>query len=360
MTLARLRADAIRRAFPPPATLKRALTRVDFVQADPIRSPARAQDLILRHRVKEYRAGDLERSYPDLEIEEDFFYAYGFMTRPIWRLLHPRALDELSPFDQQVLALVVRKGEVHPRELEAELGRERAENPWGGFSKATTRSLYRLHFGGLLRIARRDRGVRVYEVAPPASDPVAADERLRRLVLLMCRNLAPMPSRSLWEAMRLLRYSRCDFEIRRSVVPELIASGELETADVEGVAYVWPAGRIIASEAPPQVRLLAPFDPLVWDRRRFELFWGWSYRFEAYTPEKKRVRGYYAMPMLWRDRMVGWANARVKQNELHVRVGFQAGRPKDAGFRSALSEEAERMRVFLGAKKTVLVRLDST
>ena len=56
------------------------------------------------------------------------------------------------------------------------------------------------------------------------------------------------------------------------------------------------------------VRLLAPFDPVVWDRRRFELLWGWAYRFEAYTPAEKRKRGYYALPLLWRDRVIGWGN----------------------------------------------------
>ena len=50
-----------------------------------------------------------------------------------------------------------------------------------------------------------------------------------------------------------------------------------------------------------EVRLLAPFDPVVWDRRRFEVFWGWAYRFEAYTPAPKRVRGYYALPLMWGD-----------------------------------------------------------
>jgi uncharacterized protein YcaQ len=58
-----------------------AIQRLGFVQADPIRAPARAQDLTLRHRVAGYRAGDLERRYPRLAIEEDFFVNYGFLPR---------------------------------------------------------------------------------------------------------------------------------------------------------------------------------------------------------------------------------------------------------------------------------------
>src|SRR5207237_4708768 len=91
ITLDDLRRFAVARSFFKPTTLKRALDRLGFVQADPIRAPARAQDLILRHRVKNYHAGDLERLYPRLGIEEDFFVVYGFLTRPIQALMHPRA-----------------------------------------------------------------------------------------------------------------------------------------------------------------------------------------------------------------------------------------------------------------------------
>src|SRR6202008_2631285 len=96
------------------------------------------------------------------------------------------------------------------------------------------------------------------------------------------------------------------------------------------------------------VRLLAPFDPVVWDRRRFELLWDWSYRFEAYTPVKKRTRGYYALPLLWRDRVIGWGNLSVKNGALHADLGYVSGRrPRDRRFTRALDEELERMRAFL-------------
>ena len=61
---------------------------------------------------------------------------------------------------------------------------------------------------------------------------------------------------------------------------------------------------------------------MVWDRRRFEHFWGWAYRFEAYTPAAKRKLGHYALPMLWRDRVVGWANATMVDGRLQVAAGY--------------------------------------
>src|ERR1035437_4335338 len=84
------RFTAARSLFAPPP-LNRALHKLGFIQADPIRAPARAQDLMLRHRVKDYRAGDLERLYPRLGVEEDFFIVYGFVTRSIQALMHPRS-----------------------------------------------------------------------------------------------------------------------------------------------------------------------------------------------------------------------------------------------------------------------------
>ena len=92
-----LRRFAVARSLFPPVPLKRALRRLGFVQADPIRAPARAQDLTLRHRAVGYRAGDLERLYPSLGIEEDIFINYGFVTSDVSALMHPRKITPAWP-----------------------------------------------------------------------------------------------------------------------------------------------------------------------------------------------------------------------------------------------------------------------
>ena len=107
------------------------------------------------------------------------------------------------------------------------------------------------------------------------------------------------------------------------------AHERLSRERVDGVDWFWPAdedpGLAVSEES---VRMLSPFDPVVWDRRRFELLWGWAYRFEAYTPAPKRKLGYYALPLLWRDRVIGWANVSVQQGELRTELGFvEPGRP---------------------------------
>jgi uncharacterized protein YcaQ len=93
---------------------------------------------------------------------------------------------------------------------------------------------------------------------------------------------------------------------------------------------------------------LAPFDPLVRDRERFVQLWGWTYRFEAYVPEAKRERGYYAMPVLWRDEVVGWTNAKVENERLKVKFGYAGKRPRAKAFRLLAEVELESMARFLG------------
>ncbi len=340
LSIERVRADAIRRTLFSPVSLKAAIRRLGFVQADPIRAPARAQDLILRHRVTDYRAGDLERRYSKLDIEEDFLYAYGFLPRENWRLLHPRTAAGLTTLEQKVLAIVRREARIHPRELEAHLGRRRAVNAWGGYSKSTTQALHRLHYRGLLRIAGRENGIRLYEPTQGFEEHLSAGERLKEIVLLLVRIFAPMPLLSLRE---VLRY----FPGGRPLIEALLGSGELETADVEGLAYIWPAGTLRAAKPAATVKFLAPFDPLVWDRRRFEHLWGWRYRFEAYTPLPKRRLGYYAMPLLWHDAMIGWANVLREKSQVTVKLGFTAEHPRSPEFEQALSDEIERLRLFL-------------
>src|SRR6267143_5996736 len=176
ITLEDLRRFAATHSFFTLTTLRGALHRMGFVQADPIRAPARAQDLILRHRVKDYRAGDLERRYTKLGVEEDFFINYGFVTRDLQALMHPRP-DCCVPAQSRLpwpaarrkraevlLEFVRERGSVHPREVDAHFSHGRVKNYWGGSSNATTHLLDAMHYQGLLRVARREGGIRIYAV----------------------------------------------------------------------------------------------------------------------------------------------------------------------------------------------------
>lgn len=360
-----LRRFAVARAFPAPQPLATVLDTLGFVQADPIRAPARAQDLILRQRVDGYRAGDLERHYPALAIDEDFFVNYGFLSHRVHALMHPRGGFGAWPspgrrVGESVLAFVREHGPVHPRQVDAHFAHGAVTNYWGGSSSATTHVLDHLHYRGHLRVARRDAGIRVYAARDPWPGLESAERRARQdaLVDLAVGVYAPMPSGTLSWLVRRLRYAAPQW---RAAIPAMLARAvrRLASARVDGVTYYWPAHEDPsgAADAPDVVRVLAPFDPLTWDRARFERLWGWPYRFEAYTPAPKRQFGYYALPILWRDAVVGWANAAVREGRLVIDRGFASGRPpRDRGFRDAWEREVASLERFLGVDPVAVTR----
>jgi uncharacterized protein YcaQ len=351
-----LRRYAVARSFFEPTTLGRALAKLGYVQADPIRAPARAQDLTLRQRVKNYRAGDLERRYPELDIEEDFFVNYGFVLKKHHRLMHPRVATK--PWDRAtkkraaaVLEFVRERGRVHPRDVEERFAHGKVTNYWGGSSNATTHLLDGMHYRGLLRVVRRDRGIRVYSVEEPSEpvrDPAVRRARVDALVDVAVGLHAPLPGKSLAALVSRLRYATPQWagELESALAR---AEKRLAHAVVDGMDWYWPAReRFDAGGATfDRVRLLAPFDPLVWDRFRFERIWGWRYRFEAYTPVSKRKLGYYALPLLWREHVIGWANVRWEAGELDCNLGFVTRRPVRDGFEHALEAELSAMKRFL-------------
>ena len=351
-----LRAFAVSRSLFAPTTLKRAIDELGFVQADPIRAPARAQDLTLRHRVRDYRAGDLERRYRTLGIEEDVFINYGFVSRAVHDLMHPREKPPVIPGGprlraHKVLAFVRERGEVHPREVDAYFAHGTVVNYWGGSSSATTHLLEKLHYRGWLRVARRERGIRVYAVREPisAEERLSSRQRVDALVDVVVHIYAPLPAVSLSYVVSRLRYAIPQWQghLRTALVR---AKKRLAHVRLDGVDWYWPtAERPERVDPEAVVRLLAPFDPVVWDRRRFEAFWGWPYRFEAYTPVPKRRFGYYALPMLWRDRVIGWANVSLVAGGVRPEFGYVAGRsPRERVFARELEAEVDRFRRFLG------------
>lgn len=352
-TLADLRRLAVNQSLFPPTTLKRALEKFGFVQADPIRAPARAQDLILRHRVKGYRAGDLERLYTKLDIAEDFFINYGFVTRAMQALMHPRS-NGCAPIlrrkrAQLVLDFVRERGTVHPRDVDKRFSHGKVKNYWGGSSNATTHLMDKMHYQGLLRVVRRDNGIRLY--APHEHPPRTADEddcrkRIDMLVDIVVRIYAPLPARSLAMVVRRLRYAAPQWENKLTKALHR-AKERLSHTRVDGVDWYWPRDASFDG-VPDALRLLTPFDPVVWDRFRFKLLWDWVYRFEAYTPPAKRKLGYYAMPLLWRDRVIGWANLSVKNGVLASDIGYVGSPPQEREFKRELERELESIKVFLG------------
>jgi uncharacterized protein len=362
ITLHDLRHYTVARNFPKQTSLKRALQRMGFVQADPIKAPATAQDLILRHRVNNYRAGDLDRRYTTLDVEEDVFVNYGFVSRPVHELMHPRLnfhLKDTTTFwgagkiktAKLLLDFINERGPVHPRDVNDHFAHGRVTNYWGGSSHATTHLMEAMHYAGLLRIVRREKGIRIYATHKQQAVPRDAAElhaRIDALVDLAVRIYAPLHGPGLSYYVRRLRYAVPQWKGELSSALQR-AKQRLNRASVGNVDWYWPADEnVLGHTAQETVRFVAPFDPLVHDRARLELLWNWIYRFEAYTPAAKRKFGYYAMPLLWRDRVVGWINLSVKDGVLKHEAGYIDSRsPRDRIFKRELESELEHMRGFL-------------
>lgn len=353
MTVGDLRRFAVSRSLFTPTTLQQAIDRLGFVQADPIRAPARAQDLTLRHRVDGYRAGELERLYPRLDVEEDVFINYGFVSRRVHALMHPRERcvlpDVARTRKHKLVGFVRERGEAHPRDVDAHFAHGTVTNYWGGSSNATTHMLEDLHYRGWLRVARRERGIRIYAPRDQASSADGSSrERVDALVDVVVGQYAPLPGLSLPYVIARLRYAVPQW--RPLLKSALVRARErLAHERIDGIDWYWPANEDpLGRETEQTVRFLAPFDPVVWDRRRFEIFWGWEYRFEAYTPAAKRRFGYYALPMLWHDRVIGWANVALNEGAVRTDLGYVSGTaPRDRTFKRELDAELERMRAFL-------------
>jgi len=350
-----LRAHAVRRSLFAPTHLAKAIETLGFVQLDPIRAPARAADLILRQRVQGYRAGDLDRAYPDLPLAEDYVHVYGVLPTRTQELLHPRApvswhVEREHPrMAARILAHVRAKGVTHPRDLHAVLGKVTIDNAWGGNSAATTRMLEALQYRGKLRVVRREAGIRLYDLAAARPRGRAAGARARDIIMLLLQLYAPLPVASLRRLAWMATDAWLPADARTTLLTQVGRSQSVRREESDGVVFLLPAGEKLLPETGDCVRILAPFDPVVWDRPRFEMFWGWEYRFEAYTPAAKRKFGYYALPLLWRDDVIGWANAAKVGETLEVTTGFAKARPRGAAFRRALEVEVAALATSVGA-----------
>ena len=200
-----------------------------------------------------------------------------------------------------------------------------------------------------MRIALREGGVRLYAVRPEQPAAASPATAVDALIDVIVATYALLPLASLGQQLSHLRGGAPQWAGERAAA---LASTEqrLPQATVERVTRLWPDGDHPASSRHAQrtqtdtVRLLAPFDPIVWNRRRFKLLCGWACRFEAYTPAPKRIRGYHVLPLLWRDQVIGWGNLAVRDGRLVPDLGYVEGRaPARSALGQALDDELQRV-----------------
>lgn len=225
---------------------------------------------------------------------------------------------------------------------------------WWGWSPGKIALEY-LFWTGEITTATRRNFERLYDltervIPPSASGPVIERrEAIRQLLLLSARALGVATSGDLRD------YFRLPLEDARRALNELLEDGKLMQLSVESwrqPAYTVPEIRL--PRKPPECRsLISPFDPLVWERKRAERLFGFSYRIEIYTPASQRKYGYYVLPFLHGDRFTARACLKADRANALLRVNAVHGEASidPAETVSALREELSALVRFLGLNK---------
>ena len=329
-----------------------ALRHHGYIQIDPINVCGRMQDHLLRTRVKEYREGDLLRWLHGPGERQAF--EHHLPSTGILVVLEPGAWPylqaemrarsrrtsawsgRLSPREREladkILATIQAEG---PMGSESIADERRARHVWGAASLAKA-TMQKLFFHGRLLIAGRANGRRLY----------ALPERVLPAPILQ----APIPTPTevaRWSVHLKLRQRRL-VALKRSELP--LVDDLVQPIEVEGCpllhclkadAHLLDVDEPIADN----VRLLAPLDPLIYDRQLTRKLWGFDYTWEVYTPPAKRKRGYYALPVLRGTALVGHVDLKANR-EIGRLTTVSRHVPRGTSWTPAVCEIAQ----FLGLK----------
>lgn len=349
----------------PAPDLATALAHHGYCQIDPLNVCGRMHDLILRPRVAGYREGDLMRHLhgsgptPRPAAERTAFehhlptshqlvafplaawpHLLGAMRRRTRRAgaWSGRLSAREEALAAHLLGAIAERGPLCS-EAFAETGRARFV--WGAASLAKA-TLQKLFFHGRLLIARRGEDHRRHYDLPERVLPAA----------LLRQPEPPARETARWEAhlklrqRRLTPLKRAELALVADLVQPVAVAGCPTLYCLRTDRPLLEACQAEPAAAPaPEPVLLAPLDPLIYDRRVTATLWNFAYTWEVYTPEARRVRGYYALPLLAGHELVGHVDPRADRSAGRLRI---VGRAVRRGHRATPAVRA--LATFLGLK----------
>jgi uncharacterized protein len=347
--------------------LRRVLSRIGLIQIDSVNVLVRSQELPLFARLGPHPRTMLADATRDGELFEywahmasilptDHYRLFRWRMESVrtrgWRMIREMAARR-DGFVDGVLARIRDDGPVVAADVSVRDGRK---GPWWDWDDAKT-ALEFLFETGQVAVTRRRDFARVYDlperVLPAAVlDAPAPPEREAR------KELLELAARGLGVGTvgDLADYYRQRIPTCRPLVAELVQEGRLVSSRVEG----WKQPALIHPQAtvPRQVdgrALLSPFDSLVWNRERTERLFGFRYRIEIYVPPPKRVYGYYVLPFLLGDRLVGRVDLKADRAAGALLVQAAHGEPgiDAADVAANLAVELETMAAWLGLERIV-------
>jgi uncharacterized protein YcaQ len=303
--------------------------RLGFLQMDPIATVATPQRLVLWSRLGRYDPAELDRLLWDekklfewnafIWPMEDLPLIRARMREPWghykWQRWAKEFLKEQAGLRRYVLRELERRGPVLSRELEHRAARAEERYVWWGTRAQLTWMLELLHRRGQIAVVGRKSGQRLWDLAErwyPETETVPLREAKRQLAEKRRRALGVWQENGSWKAH-----------------PE-VADGPV----------------------PDRVTLLSPFDRLIHDRDRAEALWGFHYRIEIYVPKAKRQYGYYVLPILRGDRLIGRLDPEFDRKAGVLRVNAvyaEDGAPADAG--PGIAQAVESLASFVGASE---------
>jgi uncharacterized protein YcaQ len=332
--------------------LRRTVDRLSLHQIDSVSVLVRAHYLPAFSRLGPYDRALLDRAAWGPKSRRTLFEYWAHEASLLPLELHPLLrwrMAEAERGDIGWRSLRAFAGE-RRREADAVLDRIRTEGPmaasdfekggggWWGWSGAK-QALEWLFWAGLVTAATRKSSFeRIYDlpdrVIPAAilARPTPAPADAKRA--LVERSAAAL---GVATATDLRDYFRLDPASARTAIADLVEDGVLIPVAVEG--WKQPAFFHRDARVPRRIRaaaLLAPFDPLVWERSRTERLFDFRYRIEIYTPADKRVHGYYVLPFLLDERLVGRVDLkadRARSRLLVRKVTWESEPPPDAADR---------------------------
>ena len=359
-----------------PESVLRVVERLGSLQFDPLETPgARSHDLVLHARIRGYRRAHCDDLLYAASGERKLFEAYNKCLnilpasdlpyhRHTWLKARERyregILASSSAAVRSILGKLRAEGPLFTSALSEGLG---GPVDWHWAPTAEGRAVLEALFeSGRVGIHRREGNRKSYDLIERLFPEELLKRRVRPADMLRHRLL------SRYRAMGLLGAKVAGItrgagtaEERARHLAALVDDGTLVKARVEGVRgerFLLGEELSIVEESregalPPAVTLVAPLDPLIWDRRLLHDLFGLHYRWEVYTPEAKRSFGYYVLPILFGERMVGRIEPRFDRAAGELRVmgawlepGFD---PEEPGFFRALGEALEALRLFAGA-----------
>lgn len=301
-----------------PAATAAAIEHLGYVQIDTINVIERCHHHILFTRIPDYRRAHLHQAQDvDKTVFEYWTHALSYVPVRDFRFF-VRAMKQdwdsrgwfasVQPKDmRKVLRLIREGGPLTIRDIDDDELREK-DHPWAS-RKPSKRALQLAFFKGILTVSARSGMVKTYDLTTRHFGwerlPKAASEReVAEYVLdraLRAQGLVSLDSICHLDAGRKPAV--------RAVIERRVRRGELVPVALEGAGKQahWARPEALEEVLPPLsggVHILSPFDPLVIQRRRLQLFFGYEHRFEAYLPKEKRVFGYFGLPVLLGDGIV--------------------------------------------------------